>query len=984
LGWAGWEALRRLRELLARAGQGGWHGPVRSALRRLVEMEREGSPYAAEAAMLLEDLASEVRPAADAIVSAFTGDPSLASAAGRSGVSRVLVAALKARARGRGPEALGDVVAAIENMGAAGRGLARALAEAARGEPDAARSLVLLAARGRRGALAALAEAVEGAPWGEASLGAAADALSRELGVAADEARRAAAEEGVLGLARLLTGLRDAPRSVVAALLAGGYRRLSEALNPGLAAEAIHRPGWPLPASARSLGRVEAGGGPSGDGWAAAALLSSGEIVALDPRGLRREPAPRGAAPPIAAGRHGVAVAYDTGSTWGVALLRGGVEAWAEAGGEPVALSPAPWGLAALLRDAGRARLVVYTLEGASLAEAYTAELPGEPVDVAASPRSPGAAAAVARGVEGVLHVAEARGRVEEYTLDSRPVAALWTPSLGPVAVSSEYIHVPRLGRRLGLLVQASSAAAAAGGRYLLVAPAGRGMPFYLADPYSGSLSELRGGPQGPVERAALAAASTALLTLEGGTLTVYPLACSEACPPGEPAGHGLEHPGCGAACRAYREGRGPQGYIARLIGEARYREALAAAALLAERESWSPPARSIVDAALLGLRRPLLEASEERGWEAVAEALLHALERAEGRPLEEARRTVASTLGLQEPGASREAPAAPRRPAGEAGDPVEAVLAVRVGGLRGGPECRGEPLEARLSNLEPRELEGVYECCLLGCGGYGCVYRCRGPQGLVAVKTPRGMEPWEAASATVPEGLAARIAGEARVLMGLRHPNIVRLLGHGRGSPLLIYEYAAQGSLAWQLLKGWRPGLANALIVGVHLGDALRYIHSRGLVHGDVKPSNTLFSGGAAKLGDFSSATQLLTAATAASLPGTPGWRAPEQVYLDLRRRAVERGLENRIDVYQLGNLLLYLLTGESMDGEEAANPERLREALNRVQREELRRLLGEMLALEPWRRPSMEEAVKRLARIALEELGAGRGRVGGARESL
>ena len=36
------------------------------------------------------------------------------------------------------------------------------------------------------------------------------------------------------------------------------------------------------------------------------------------------------------------------------------------------------------------------------------------------------------------------------------------------------------------------------------------------------------------------------------------------------------------------------------------------------------------------------------------------------------------------------------------------------------------------------------------------------------------------------------------------------------------------------------------------------------------------------------------------------------------MKRKALSLGVENRIDVYQLGNLLLYLLTGDSMDGEE------------------------------------------------------------------
>ncbi len=985
--WIGWEAVRRLRELIARAGSGGWHGPLRTALRKLVELDSQGSPYAGEIAMMLEDTVSEVRPAADAVVSAFTSDAALAFAAGRSRVSRVLVAALRTRARGRGPEALEDVVAAVESFGAAGRGLASALAEAARVEPDAAKSLVVLAARGRRGALMALAEALEGGPWSGASLKAASEALAREVGVPVRDALRLVEEDGVLGLARLLTGLRDAPRSIVAAVLSQGYKSLGEAVSRELVVEAIHRPGWPSPDAGSDAGALK-GSGLSGDGWAAAALLDTGELLVVDPRGSTvRARAPRGAVPPLAAGRHGVALAVDTGSLWLLSLQRGGRDFRVELEGEPVAFSVAPWGVAALVADGGSAvELEMYRVEGGSLVRVHSVELQGEPVAVAASPgESLGAVAAVARGLGGAAYIVDPRGSVDVHPLESRPVAALWTRDAGPVIVSPERIHAPRLGRSLGLLVEASTAAALAGGRYLLLAPAGRGLPFYLADPRYGELWELRGGPVGPVDAAAVAGGSGLLLVASRGRLRLYPLVCSEACPPGRATEHRLEHPGCGAACRAYREGRGPQGYIAGLIRRGRYVDALAASVLLARKESWGPPSRSIVDAALLGLRPGLQLASEEEDSSRVANALLEALGSVEGRPVEEAAQLIEERLGLKpEPvlEEQRESVAAAPRDADEGKeaqppetpavadsiDPVETLLAARIEGLREGPRCKGEAVEVELARLEPTELEGRYECCLLGCGGYGCVYRCMDSQGLVvAVKTPRGLDPWEASQATVPERHVERLAREASTLMKLRHPNIVRLLGYGQGAPLLIYEYASRGSLAWQLLRGWRPSVRDALITAVQIGDALRYVHSRGVVHGDVKPGNILFSEARAKLGDFSSAAQLLSAATAASLPGTPGWRSPEQVYLDLRRRAVERGLENRIDVYQLGNLTLYLLTGEALDGEEAVNTAKLEEALAAVRNPELREVLREMLTAEPWRRPSMEEAVKRIAGIAI-----------------
>ncbi|MEB3861940.1 MAG: hypothetical protein GSR84_06950 [Desulfurococcales archaeon] len=71
---------------------------------------------------------------------------------------------------------------------------------------------------------------------------------------------------------------------------------------------------------------------------------------------------------------------------------------------------------------------------------------------------------------------------------------------------------------------------------------------------------------------------------------------------------------------------------------------------------------------------------------------------------------------------------------------------------------------------------------------------------------------------------------------------------------------------------------------------------------------------------------------------------------------------------MYQLGNLLLYMLTGETVDGEEAADRARVWEALQKVEDNRLRLVIGKMLALEPEERPSMEQAITMLHKIYLE----------------
>jgi len=311
------------------------------------------------------------------------------------------------------------------------------------------------------------------------------------------------------------------------------------------------------------------------------------------------------------------------------------------------------------------------------------------------------------------------------------------------------------------------------------------------------------------------------------------------------------------------------------------------------------------------------------------------------------------------------------REKAGVMEELVELLISRRVSGLQSGYGCweGSKPRTVSLPNdVAPEGFGGVWSCCLLGCGGWGCAYRCERSGEIVVFKVPRGFESIieDGRVSTVPEKLLKRVVEEASTIMALRHPNILRLHAASRKAPILAYEYADYGSVEWQIARGWKPSLKDVLLVAIQVGDALRYIHSRGLLHGDIKAGNIFIAGGVAKLGDFSSLTKLLaTTSSHSRLVYTPGWRAPEQVYSDLRGRAKERGLEQRIDVYQLGNLILYMLTGETLDGEDALEEGRVADAVKSVEHGALREVLREALQPKPWNRPSSEELVKRLLEV-------------------
>lgn len=159
-----------------------------------------------------------------------------------------------------------------------------------------------------------------------------------------------------------------------------------------------------------------------------------------------------------------------------------------------------------------------------------------------------------------------------------------------------------------------------------------------------------------------------------------------------------------------------------------------------------------------------------------------------------------------------------------------------------------------------------------------------------------------------VDAGDARRFTREAQVLAALQHPNLVRLrdAGHHGGRPYFVMDLVEGSTLAARLAQG-ALGIEEVRRVGTGIAGALAYVHGRGVIHRDVKPSNILLDAdGEALLSDFGvawlSGGSRLTETT--STIGTAAFLAPEQVG--------GGGISEAVDVYALGLVLLESITGE------------------------------------------------------------------------
>jgi serine/threonine protein kinase len=144
-------------------------------------------------------------------------------------------------------------------------------------------------------------------------------------------------------------------------------------------------------------------------------------------------------------------------------------------------------------------------------------------------------------------------------------------------------------------------------------------------------------------------------------------------------------------------------------------------------------------------------------------------------------------------------------------------------------------------AKLSLGEQAGRYRLVkFLGLGGFANVYLgeytdSKGSvKGCAAVKLLQDTEP----------ETADTFSHEAGILLSLRHPHIVRGLEFGNTEddvPYLVMEYVSDGTLRDAHQEGERVPLGQVVDYVVQIASALQYMHSRKLMHLDVKPENVL-----------------------------------------------------------------------------------------------------------------------------------------------
>ncbi|KAK8571722.1 hypothetical protein V6N13_047360 [Hibiscus sabdariffa] len=279
--------------------------------------------------------------------------------------------------------------------------------------------------------------------------------------------------------------------------------------------------------------------------------------------------------------------------------------------------------------------------------------------------------------------------------------------------------------------------------------------------------------------------------------------------------------------------------------------------------------------------------------------------------------------------------------------------------------------IEAEIHGLQIIKNADIEEIKELGSGTFGTVYYAKWRGTDVAVK--RIKESCFSGRPSERERLTNEFWREAQILSKLHHPNVVSFYGvvtdGPEGTMATVTEYMVNGSLRNALQKKDRAlERRRKVILALDAAFGMEYLHSKNIVHFDLKCDNLLINlkdpqRPICKVADFGLSRIKRTTLVSGGVRGTLPWMAPELLNGSSTR------VSEKVDVFSFGIALWEIMTGEepyaSMHCGEIIGGivnNTLRPQIPERCDPELRKLMEECWLFEPASRPSFTEITNRL----------------------
>lgn len=173
------------------------------------------------------------------------------------------------------------------------------------------------------------------------------------------------------------------------------------------------------------------------------------------------------------------------------------------------------------------------------------------------------------------------------------------------------------------------------------------------------------------------------------------------------------------------------------------------------------------------------------------------------------------------------------------------------------------------------------------------------------------------------------RFSDEGLLGLQLKHPHVLsaRELVDHEGQAALVMDLVLGGQTLLSAIEREHPSglsLGDALRIFLRIASGVEYLHERGIVHGDLKPENVLIEGQLRapaqwmpRVTDFGTVALIADPVVIegkAAVVASPRYASPEHVL------GVDQ-LDIRSDIYALGLILHWLLSGEHASGARTVN---------------------------------------------------------------
>jgi hypothetical protein len=210
------------------------------------------------------------------------------------------------------------------------------------------------------------------------------------------------------------------------------------------------------------------------------------------------------------------------------------------------------------------------------------------------------------------------------------------------------------------------------------------------------------------------------------------------------------------------------------------------------------------------------------------------------------------------------------------------------------------------------------------------------------------------------------RFAQEVRVTQSIEHPNVLKIIDQNLDAekPYFVAELCERGSLEKIGASPFKGNIRATVDVLLDIADALVAAHQINVFHRDIKPANILFRGdGTPVVGDFGIC--FVEGGESVTLTdegmGSRNFIAPE---MESGQRDLGKP-SDRTDVYSLGKVLYWMLSGGQEFAREHHRKKSLVDLLGAQAFEHVHTVLNQMVATDPQSRIPSKDLKERLEKM-------------------